>query len=763
MGTMRIRSVNTMVDGTPGSLDGRSRPDGTGVVRMRWVAGVSLVVLLSAANMGPHTAAQDMTGQTGEFGSEGDWPTAASNRYEGAQWGVRPPEILDDSPLTIAEKATQREPLKLDELLHRARAVPGSMEWKGLESQKSALASAKYEEIAHLSGTPAGPACIPHPNIFIVQDEGPLGFIVGHDPLTGQPIYRPGSGVIAGSGTAQDPYIISGWCIVASGHWLTHTIPGIYLERTNAHVRIEDNLVVSPPEAELSWLGIVTSGASNVTVSSNVVSNHYMGILIDHQSSHITIHSNDLGFNNWGIAVVDSHSVSVESNLVRDGPGVAVHIQTSTDSTIQGNDIIDNEGPGVSVAIQSERISVAGNMIQRSGNLGIGIWDSYHVNIDANVVKESGDDGLQVQRAADSMVALNWISSNRESGLRVSDSPGIELRENSIVDNEGWPYSGLSIARSPEAVAENNIVRGSELALWDSPQGELRRNLVQEGWLGVIRSNQSTIVDNSLDGAMEISGSTGAVVQGNSFSQGGIALLGMDKEEFLHDIDATNTLMGRPIYYIREASGMVVPQDSGQVIIVASDNVTGAGLEIRQATYGALIAYSKDVLVTDSLLEDGYNGVWAHFSHQVTVSHSTMRNHLDPWDPDNPAWAVTIFGGSGNRITKNLLEDSSGAVGLFLSDGNLVDNNTIDANVNGITSVLGGSGDRMRYNNIVQNGLGAGGIDSVALDARYNWWGCPHGPNHADCDSLEGEIVFEPWLTAPNPEAGPNASGEDLS
>lgn len=47
--------------------------------------------------------------------------------------------------------------------------------------------------------------CIPHPRIEVVGGAPGYGFTLGADPATGEPIYRPGTGVVAGTGTSEDP------------------------------------------------------------------------------------------------------------------------------------------------------------------------------------------------------------------------------------------------------------------------------------------------------------------------------------------------------------------------------------------------------------------------------------------------------------------------------------------------------------------------------------------------------------------------------
>lgn len=37
---------------------------------------------------------------------------------------------------------------------------------------------------------------------------------------------------------------------------------------------------------------------------------------------------------------------------------------------------------------------------------------------------------------------------------------------------------------------------------------------------------------------------------------------------------------------------------------------------------------------------------------------------------------------------------------------------------------------------------------SIPMDLRWNWWGCPTGPNTSGCESVVGgQPVYEPWLT----------------
>ncbi|HDH41345.1 MAG TPA: hypothetical protein ENG12_02925 [Candidatus Altiarchaeales archaeon] len=46
------------------------------------------------------------------------------------------------------------------------------------------------------------------------------------------------------------------------------------------------------------------------------------------------------------------------------------------------------------------------------------------------------------------------------------------------------------------------------------------------------------------------------------------------------------------------------------------------------------------------------------------------------------------------------------------------------------------------------------------MDAEYNWWGCADGPGNTDCDSVSGNVDYDPWLKASKDAAPVRENGE---
>lgn len=81
----------------------------------------------------------------------------------------------------------------------------------------------------------------------------------------------------------------------------------------------------------------------------------------------------------------------------------------------------------------------------------------------------------------------------------------------------------------------------------------------------------------------------------------------------------------------------------------------------------------------------------------------------------------------------------------------------IRTNVVGIqASDDAGAGNAASGNNIVGNGTGASNLDSNdSFDALSNYWGCAGGPGAGGCDTVSGDVLFDPWLTEETPAQVP--------
>ena len=110
----------------------------------------------------------------------------------------------------------------------------------------------------------------------------------------------------------------------------------------------------------------VTAGASDVTISGNLVSGSpRTGILIDRDSRNITISGNLVqGSLATAIAVDSATCIAVSANLIATNGGAGVTLSDTDATTINANAILFNRGAGILVRDQGQaaQVWVAGNV-----------------------------------------------------------------------------------------------------------------------------------------------------------------------------------------------------------------------------------------------------------------------------------------------------------------------------------------------------------------------------------------------------------------
>lgn len=233
-----------------------------------------------------------------------------------------------------------------------------------------------------------------HPPVEIAEDHGLEGF-TWTNPLTGEDEYRPGSGVVAGDGSEEDPYVIEEWCIE------TGPSDGIVLMETQAHVVIRGNVVLGTSGRAMEAAGLL--GTVQYT-----------------------------GFR--GIGLREAANVAVEDNVVH-GASYGIHAHEADGLIVRGNTLTINVWNGILID-SSEAVRIADNTVTGNGGFGIWFWRSQGV-VKENAITENLSDGIRLQRAYDFLVEGNSIARNEGPGIGFHRNTidGI-VRKNTINDNQ---------------------------------------------------------------------------------------------------------------------------------------------------------------------------------------------------------------------------------------------------------------------------------------------------------------------------------------
>lgn len=277
------------------------------------------------------------------------------------------------------------------------------------------------------------------------------------------------SGIVWGSGTESDPYIIEGWDIQGS-----HDASCIKIANADAHFVIRD-CSLHDCEEGYGESGILLFMCSNGTIERCVSFNNDYGICL-RSSFGNTVRSCTCQQNSYGIALDDlAHENLIEENNCSNGNGYGIYLWVSDHNTISHNDCSWNgQGICMSGADNNKFIgnkcdhtgkgyeldhccnnSLIGNSCNYNRDEGIRLTDlSENNTLDGNNCSDNDLIGIQVVISSNNTVIRNTVFSNGGDGISVETylPHGLSrynlIANNTVSDNMLW---GITVSSDSES------------------------------------------------------------------------------------------------------------------------------------------------------------------------------------------------------------------------------------------------------------------------------------------------------------------------
>lgn len=292
-----------------------------------------------------------------------------------------------------------------------------------------------------------------------------------HDPITilGNGDFTAENGVISGSGTVEDPYLIAGWEIdVPSG------VPyGVKVENASVSFILRGLVVRGAMEAQ--GAAIRLGFVSAATIEDCTIANSVNGIEIS-SSMDVTVRRNVLYILGRGLRVIGEsvkeyrHEID-ETNVLNDYPIYYIYgkdgetvsgihssnltVAASRNMTITENEIVC--GDGMQLAFVEDSL-ISGNTVHR-------------------LAPTLSEDGISLYRSTGNTVSDNLLKNNRRAGMHLWLSSGNTILHNQLLAND----YGLIIAASDDNRVYDNVVAanptGIEISA-GSTGNEVARNIV---------------------------------------------------------------------------------------------------------------------------------------------------------------------------------------------------------------------------------------------------------------------------------------------
>lgn len=265
-------------------------------------------------------------------------------------------------------------------------------------------------------------------------------------------------------------------------------------------------------------------------------------------------------------------------------------------------------------------------------------------------------------------------------GVFLVSTSHITISENNITNNS---YGIVMSRDNNSTISENNMIANTVfgIELWGSLNSTISGNNVENSEHGVwlYYSSNNFLRNNSMNG-----------------SKYNFAVQGSELLHFTNNIDASNSVNSRPVYYWINKQDTVVPLDAGYVALVNCTNMKIENLDVTNNGQGILLAYTTNSTIAKSSITNNWIGMMVYYDcNNNTISENNVTA--------NEVCGIQIYDSSDNTVSGNTIENNEIGLYLTISSNSVVSGNNITSNLQHGIYLSGSSFHHIYRNNIVAN------------------------------------------------------------
>ncbi|MEM7815482.1 MAG: NosD domain-containing protein, partial [Candidatus Aenigmatarchaeota archaeon] len=351
--------------------------------------------------------------------------------------------------------------------------------------------------------------------------------------------------------------------------------------------------------------------ALNNTIYNNTIRLNYStsyGVYISSNSNYTNITSNTFDLNSYAIYGDATFSfATIESNTIANSTSYGVYTPNPR-NTIRWNNFTQSAGSAVYL---SSNTTVSGNrIIMTGGNYGIYLSGSDDNNITDNFVR--APTGFYIVSGSDrNRIYNNTVWNCTSYGFYISSSTFNNFTFNNITANPGY---GVYITSS----SHNTTLASNTIA-----------------------SNG----DSGTEAGIYITGSQNTTMTGNNLS-GNWYNLWVNDYESRQVIDTTNTVEGRPIYWLKDVADAVYDSSTNASLFACfrCRNVTVKDVNLSTRNrIGLHFELTNGSLAHNATANSNYYGMLINASHNNTINLSTANA--------NAQYGIWLASSTSNNIS----------------------------------------------------------------------------------------------------------------
>lgn len=370
------------------------------------------------------------------------------------------------------------------------------------------------------------------------------------------------------------------------------------------------------------WVSSYNTISNNEAYTSGLTGDARRNGIRLQDSSYNELSNNTLFSDNYGIRITGGQSNTVAGNNATSN-GNGIYVTSSNNNTLTGNKLISN-GIGIYLYSYASNNAVTENFVQncKSGGIYIAYFSTGNT-IKGNSVRNPAGYGIGFSYSNNNSLSNNNASGNGSYGIYFSYSTGNMLSNNTANQNSAY---GIYLSISGSSTLRNNVMSGNKYNF--------------------------------------------AVYNPTTFS------------ELVNDIDKSNLVDGKSIYYLIGASNVIIGSSSnaGVVYCMNCNNVTVKDSNLAHNWAGIYLYNSTNTLIQNTKVAYTYYGIYFYRSsgnNQIIGSNVSSSE----------GYGIFLYYSDNNRISSTSVNQSINGPGISLqySNSNTVSNCTANSNWHGIS------------------------------------------------------------------------------
>jgi len=370
-------------------------------------------------------------------------------------------------------------------------------------------------------------------------------------------------------------------------------------------------------------VGIYFNAASSNTVSDNIIANNNYGLELDTSNNHFK--NNNIYENTYNLGIVGSSPEHYCQNLddsnkingkpiycwinqhnrtVSSDPGYLILVNCS-DITVKKLNLSKN-GQGIQLAYTTNTTITENNITGNSQGIVL-VQSSNNVITNNNITDNNG--GVYISRSSKNRIAENEILDNTK-GIELYQASNNTVSENILLNNS----NGIALDHSSYNTINGNPLtgkyKGSGIYLDSSHYNILTNNCLTKNVVGlaIYASSNNALRDNRIGD--------------NEWN------LKVEGQFMINDIDSSNTVDGKPIYYWINQTNKVVPLDAGYVCLINCDQITVQNLTLVDNHQGILVVSTINSTISGNHISHNGFGIFIYQSSKIKISNNYMAKNV---------------------------------------------------------------------------------------------------------------------------------------